>query len=166
MKFKLHLYGRIAAAAAILVLAGAGFLSAQDKGFGAGVIIGEPTGLGAKLWLSRDIALDFAAAWSLYRNDDEGKNDEGAFYVHADYLHHFFGAITVQSGRLVPYIGLGGKAAFSEDLYMGVRFPLGLTYMFRKAPVDIFVEISPSLIIFPGTAFDAGAGIGARYWFK
>jgi len=47
-----------------------------------------------------------------------------------------------------------------------VRFPLGLAYMFRKVPLDLFLELSPSLIIFPGTAFDAGAGLGIRYWFK
>ncbi len=158
--------GRLAAVMVVMIIAGAGTLAAQDSGMGAGVVLGEPTGLSAKLWLSKESAVDFAAAWSFYRSDDEGKNDEGALYLHADYLHHFFGVIDVREGKLVPYIGIGGKVAFSDDFYMGVRFPLGLAYMFRKVPLDLFLELSPSLIIFPGTAFDAGAGLGIRYWFK
>jgi hypothetical protein len=37
-------------------------ITAQDHGFGMGIILGEPTGISAKLWTSRDNAFDFAAA--------------------------------------------------------------------------------------------------------
>jgi hypothetical protein len=73
--------------------------------------------------------------------------------------------IDIKPGRLIPYVGVGGKTALSEDLYLGLRLPLGLIYLFDKAPVDIFIEIAPSVLLFPETNFDAGAGIGVRYWF-
>jgi hypothetical protein len=157
---------RAALIAAVVFFMGISSLTAQDKGFGAGVIIGEPTGIGAKLWLTKDRALDFAAAWSFVRGGKDGKTDsEGAVYFHADYLHHLYGTIDVEQGRLVPYVGIGVKTVVSEDLYLGLRIPLGLTYMFDKAPVDIFIELAPSVLLFPETSFDAGAGIGVRYWF-
>lgn len=158
--------GRVAVVAMVLLVAGFGVVVAQDGGFGAGIILGEPTGLSAKLWMSRSSAFDFAAAWSFYRNSSDGRNDEGALYLHADYLHHFFGAIDVEQGKLVPYVGIGGKVVFAEDFYMGVRVPLGLTYMFAKVPLDVFLEISPAIALIPGTGFDVGGGIGVRYWFK
>ncbi|PJC57853.1 MAG: hypothetical protein CO025_11205, partial [Ignavibacteria bacterium CG_4_9_14_0_2_um_filter_37_13] len=34
-------------------------IAAQDHGFGLGLVVGEPTGLSAKLWTSRINAFDF-----------------------------------------------------------------------------------------------------------
>ena len=36
---------------------------------GAGIIVGEPTGLSFKHWMSRERAVDAAAAWSFSEND-------------------------------------------------------------------------------------------------
>jgi hypothetical protein len=38
---------------------------AQERNFGLGVIVGEPTGLSAKLWTSNTGALDFGLGWSI-----------------------------------------------------------------------------------------------------
>jgi hypothetical protein len=62
----------------ILVLVLSSSLLAQDKGFGLGIIIGEPTGVSGKLWLSGDNALDMAAAWSF--------KGSGAMLLQADYV--------------------------------------------------------------------------------
>lgn len=48
---------------------------------------------------------------------------------------------------------------------LGIRFPVGLTYMFDGAPVDIFLEAAPALDIVPGTSFDINGGLGFRYFF-
>ncbi len=50
---------------------------AQDRDFGLGVIIGEPTGISAKLWTSPINALDFGLGWS-YGGDRIG-NYEGTY---------------------------------------------------------------------------------------
>ena len=111
-------------------------ISAQDSGFGVGVIFGEPTGLSLKSWMSSKTAVDAAVAWSSL--DD-------FLYVHADFLVHNFDIIDVSDGQLPLYFGLD--------------------YMFGSAPLDIFVEIVPGLTILPGIDFDIDGGIGIRYWF-
>ena len=133
-------------------------LNAQQKDFGLGIILGEPTGVSGKLWTSSENAFDFAAAWSF--------QDDGHLLLQADYVWHIFRLIPVSSGRLPFYVGVGGRVVFADDPTIGVRVPLGLDYMFSNAPVDIFLELVPILDLAPSTDFDFGAGIGARYWFN
>jgi hypothetical protein len=131
---------------------------AQDRGFGLGIILGEPTGVSGKLWTSGTNAFDFAAAWSFSGN--------GNLLLQADYVWHIFRLIPVPEGKLPFYVGVGGRVVFSDDATIGVRVPLGLDYMFSNAPVDIFVELVPILNLAPSTDFDFNGGIGARYWFN
>ncbi len=42
---------------------------AQNNGFGGGVILGEPTGFSAKLWLDDNSAADFGFGYSFFPND-------------------------------------------------------------------------------------------------
>jgi len=133
-------------------------MNAQQKDFGLGIILGEPTGVSGKLWTSSENAFDFAAAWSF--------QDDGHLLLQADYVWHIFRLIPVSSGRLPFYVGIGGRVVFANKPTIGVRVPLGLDYMFSNAPVDIFLELVPILDLAPSTDFDFGAGIGARYWFN
>jgi len=132
-------------------------ITAQDKNFGLGIILGEPTGVSAKLWTGGDNAFDFAAAWSF--------KGDGHLLLQADYVWHIFNLIPISSGKLPFYVGVGGRVVLADDPLIGVRVPLGLDYMFADAPVDIFVELVPILDLAPETDFDFGGGIGARYWF-
>lgn len=131
---------------------------AQDHGFGLGIILGEPTGLSAKLWTGNANAFDFAAAWSF--------KGEGHLLLQADYVWHSFNLISVSSGKLPLYYGIGGRVILADDPLLGVRIPIGLNYLFASAPIDIFVEIVPILDLVPSTDFDLGGGIGARFWFN
>ena len=133
-------------------------LNAQQKNFGLGIILGEPTGVSGKLWTSSENAFDFAAAWSF--------SGDGNLLLQADYVWHIFRLIPVESGRLPFYVGVGAEVIFDDDPVIGVRVPLGLDYMFSNAPVDIFVEFVPILTLAPSTDFDFAGGIGARYWFN
>jgi len=132
-------------------------ISAQDHGFGMGVVFGEPTGISAKLWTSRDNAFDFAAAWSF--------QGDGNLLLQADYVWHFFNTFSVSPGKLPIYVGIGGRVILADDPNVGVRVPVGLDYLFADAPIDIFLEIVPILDLAPKTDFDLGGGIGVRYWF-
>jgi hypothetical protein len=131
-------------------------IEAQDHGLGAGIIVGEPTGLSAKSWLSEYDALDAGVAWSI---------SHGWFHLHADYLRHVFGLIPVEKGQLPLYFGLGARLGFGNDVIIGARVPLGVDYLFDGTPLDVFIEIVPGLAIIPDTKFDMGGGIGVRYWF-
>ena len=141
-----------------------------DDGFGVGIILGEPTGISIKKWISNDTAIDAAAAWSFSEN--------ASFQFHADYLVHNFVVLksAVPEGRLPVYVGIGGRIKLQNndnlnrrndhDALLGVRIPFGISYLFAKAPVDIFAEIVPVLDLIPGTDFDINGAIGARFYFR
>jgi hypothetical protein len=143
-------------AAAIILLTN--FSLSQTRGFGLGIVLGEPTGLSAKLWTGSSNAFDFAAAWSF--------KGDGHLLLQADYVWHTFDLIKVSSGRLPLYYGIGGRIILTDDPLLGIRIPLGLNYQFASAPVDIFAEIVPILDLIPSTDFDLGGGLGVRFWFN
>jgi len=141
-----------------------GSASAQNRKFGLGVILGEPTGLSAKLWIGKNTAIDGALAWSFGSFGTFGY--QSALYVHADYLFHNFNLIKVEKGRLPVYYGIGASVVLASDVGVGIRVPIGLEYIFANAPFDIFLEIVPMLAVVPGTSFGVNAGLGARYFFR
>ncbi len=134
-----------------------GSLWAQDKGSGLGLIVGEPTGISGKFWNGATTAFDLALAWSL-RNDDR-------VVIHGDYLWHDFSLISIRRGKLPIYYGIGAVLGLNDDVTLGLRVPIGITYLFPKAPVDIFFELSPGLRLVPATRFRIGAALGARYYW-
>ena len=126
-----------------------------QKNFGIGVILGEPTGLSAKLYTGGSNAFDFAAAWSF--------KGDGHLLLQADYVWHSW-LTQASSGKLALYYGIGGRVIFQNDPRFGVRIPIGLDYQFTTAPIDIFVELVPILDFVPSTNFNLGGGIGVRFW--
>lgn len=156
---------RVLLAGLLACALGLGSVSAQQAGttnsFGVGIILGEPTGVSAKLWLDRTSALDLAAGWNL-REDN--------FYVHMDYLFHFYRIVLDGGARLPFYAGLGPKfdIDFQGDdtsLTAGLRVPVGFSYLFGGAPLDVFLEIAPTVLLYPSTDIDFGGGIGIRFYF-
>jgi len=144
----------------VLVVLGSGTVYADNGKFGLGVIIGEPTGICGKLWLSETTAIDGAVAWSTDKN--------AKFQIHGDFLIHKFNVIKVDKGRLPLYYGIGGRIKIREsdhDDNIGVRFPVGLEYLFANIPLDLFVEIVPILDIAPNTDLEFNGAIGIRYFF-
>ena len=136
-------------------------LSAHAQGktndLGAGIILGEPTGITAKWWNSNDRAIDLAVAWSTGRND--------RFNLHGDYLIHRYDLISVDAGKLPIYYGIGARMGFGDEVDLGVRIPVGIAYEFPNDPFELFFEIVPVLNLYPGTDFDANGGFGVRYYF-
>lgn len=132
---------------------------ADGGSFGAGIIVGEPTGISLKYQMNETNAIDGAVAWSL-----SGSND---LHLHGDYLYHWYDVITVSKGRLPLYSGFGLRLVFREDRdnRIGIRIPVGLAYLFDGAPFDAFVEAVPVLDLAPDTDFDLDGAIGARFWF-
>lgn len=131
---------------------------ANAGNFGLGVVVGDPTGISGKLWTSKTTALDGAAAWSLGRH--------ARFQFQLDYVYHNFSAIKVQEGRFPIYYGFGARIKSEEhETGLGVRVPVGLDYIFAKAPVDIFLEIAPAVTLVPDTTADFDIGLGVRFFF-
>jgi hypothetical protein len=134
--------------------------SRAQQGMGVGIFVGEPSGLSTKTWLSHTTAFDAAAAWSM--------EDGGYFHVHGDYLLHNFNVFPVGKGALPLYYGVGGRILNRTNniLNVGVRLPVGLEYLFQRAPFDIFLEVVPVLDFTPESTVDVNASIGTRYFFQ
>ena len=136
-----------------------------DKKFGLGIIVGEPTGISGKLWTGPRTAMDGAIAWSTGTHSNVN--------LHFDYLMHDFNVLNVSEKYFVLYYGIGTRFKFTSDhnsnnnndTIIGVRIPLGITYLFPTSPFDIFVEIVPLLDVIPDTEFEMNAGLGVRYYF-
>jgi Protein of unknown function (DUF3996) len=151
----------LASLTALLVVTAVGTASAQEKNVGLGFIIGEPTGIDIKFNLNKVHALEFALAWSL--------SDDNDLHIQGDYLWHKYDVIKLDSSDELPlFFGIGGRIIIREDDIddtVGVRFPVGLDYIFANYPFDIFVEIVPILDLAPDTDFDLEGALGARFWF-
>lgn len=146
----------------------------NSRGFGLGIVLGEPTGLSAKLWLSGENALDFGLSFSF---DDY-------LLLFSDYLFHFNGALGRSSAfvsQLTPYVGVGGVLAFAnsghydkdrhffrrtrDSVGFGVRIPVGIEWLAPRVPLGVFIELVPGLSLVPATSGFIEGGIGIRYYF-
>ncbi len=145
---------------------------AGEKGFGVGMIVGEPTGVTVKKWLTGSSAIVVSGAYS-FGGDDELR-------IQADYLMHNFKLLR----ELVPrsarsrfslYYGIGARMridditegkVFDDDVDLGIRFPLGIGYRFREAPLGVFLEFVPVLDVSPDSEWIWRSAFGVRYYFK
>ncbi|MFC1585043.1 hypothetical protein ACFL5V_05815 [Fibrobacterota bacterium] len=117
-----------------------------------------PTGISGKLWLDSRNAIDGALTFRVSDN-------ASSLYFHTDYLRHTFGKIEVQGGRLPLYWGFGGKFQFQQnDFLMGVRIPLGVSYIYGESLFDMFFELVPFLNIIPDPEFSFTGAVGFRLY--
>ena len=132
----------------------------QDKGFGIGVMIGEPTGLSAKYWLNDVNALDFGLAYSFVRKNS-------AVSLHADYLYHAFDIIK-SNYRIPIYYGFGARLRLvsGDDNALGARGVIGVAWLSDRAPFDVFLEVVPVFNLFPSTSLNLDAAIGTRFYLN
>ena len=145
-----------------LILCSLQHAHAQQGGFGLGIILGAPTGISAKFWLSEHTAVDMAAAWAFRSTRRQVKSE---IQFHANYLSHNFELFPVRKGKLPLYYGIGGRVNLGYDTRLSAPIPVGLNYLFHNAPLDIFWEIVPMLDLIPATEFKLDAAVGMRFWF-
>jgi hypothetical protein len=83
-----------------------------------------------------------------------------------DYLWHAFEAIH-SNERFPIYYGIGGRintgAGYNSSI--AVRGVIGIAWMPRETPIDIFFELVPSLQLTSSAGLAIDAGLGARYFF-
>ncbi len=130
---------------------------AKEKSFGLGIILGEPTGVSLKKWTGSSTAIDGAAAWSF--------TGGGSLHIHVDYLIHNSSLFDVKKGKLLFYYGPGGRLKTEAEVRVGFRIPVGLSYEIEDTPLDVFLEIAPTLDLVPNTQFWITGGVGIRYFF-
>jgi len=148
---------------------------AQPAGpFGLGVIIGGPTGVTGKYWISGNNAIDMHIGL-----DGIGRGGGGGFY--ADYLWHF-NLTSTGAFDLPLYIGPGLGIVIDDDdeycnrfgdcrreddaaVWLAIRAPLGIAFLFKSFPGELFLELPFSLNLVPAVFFDIDVAIGFRFYF-
>ena len=138
---------------------------AADKGtFGIGLILGEPTGISAKLYLKDDQAVQAGVGFAFIGD---------GLHLHVDYVFHPWILQSADTFVLPVYIGPGvriinrEKGRDDQQLAIGVRAVAGLLFDFKAVPLDVFVEVA-GLVEFEfddGPGLDINASAGARYYF-
>jgi hypothetical protein len=163
-----------------LLAAVAGSAKATEVGygrkFGLGFVIGDPTGLTAKLWIAPTNALDFGLGfWGYGVNNrcfDNGTcpnrgYSNGTFNM--DYLWQ--SNIVRGQAQLDWHVGAGGRVIWAGNctgdcFALAARAPLGLDLMFNNPGfLEVFFEIAPSFIVVPGFWFEIEGGLGVRFYF-
>jgi hypothetical protein len=144
---------------ALGIVAAAHFTSAaQEHRIGAGVMLGEPTGPSIKYFLNEHHAIGGGIGWSFAGNNN--------IHIHSDYLWHNYELLRdLGEDRVAVYYGIGGRVKFGGDTRVGLRGPLGISYMLENIPIDVFAEVGPVLDFTPGLRLGLTAAVGARFWF-
>lgn len=141
--------------------------AAEEKGvLGAGLILGEPTGVSMKYYLGNDTAVDAAVGGAFI-----GKGIQ----VHADFLWHPWVLEQKPSFSLPAYFGIGvrvldrnGGGGDQDHVRIGARGVAGVLFDFTEVPLDVFLEVAGVADYrTKGDRFglDINLGAGVRYYF-
>lgn len=131
---------------------------AQDRTFGIGGIIGDPDGVSLKAWLSESTAIAGAVSFDL------GENYSWVS-VHADFLKQNT-VVTWEEALLQTHFG-GGVRIVSGDFqdYIALRAPIGVDVNAIDAPMEVFMEVVPTVDVDPEFYFYFSGAMGFRYYF-
>lgn len=140
---------------------------AANKGtFGVGLILGEPTGISAKLYLQDDQALQAGVGFAFIGD---------GLHLHVDYVFHPWILQSRDSFVLPVYVGPGVRVINYERgrdntvFTLGLRAVGGLLFDLKTVPLDVFVEVAGVLEFGfsggEGFGLTLNAAAGARYYF-
>src|SRR5262249_46966486 len=136
-------------------------------------------GLTGKVFLAPSHAIDFGIGdlYEGYYVDRVG----GGLHIYADYLWHPFVLAKTEPFELPFYVGVGGRfwdfdyacdprGVCANASLFGIRVPVGIAFDFNNVPLDIFVQIVPTLDFYRdfvgrNAYFDFDFTVGIRYWF-
>lgn len=150
-------------------------LYAQTEGVGVGASIGvtngapaydrNPIGFNAKGWISDRQAVTGMTSFFI---GGTVASAQSYWVLQGDYLFHDFNQLDVGEGYLALYLGAGGQVTIFEDTpnQLALRAPLGVNYLLGSAPIDVFVEVAPSLRVTDPASLRFDGAIGFRYFLS
>jgi hypothetical protein len=145
------------------------------RNFGLGFVLGDPTGIVGKYWVSKTNALDFGVGfygYALGTCTDNNPCNAGYqnFSFWLDYLWQS-NLVKAPAVQLDWHIGAGGRAIVwggggRDHVLVGGRMPVGLDLMFTNPNfVEIYFELAPAIYIDPALSLNIEVGLGVRFYF-
>ncbi|HEY1101747.1 MAG TPA: DUF3996 domain-containing protein [Myxococcota bacterium] len=149
----------------------------SGSGIGVGLQIGSPSAITIKFagLQQSGFVLGVGAGFGF------GDRFSSSLWLHGDYLFTLLTLIDSQV-NLTFYGGPGIYAQFFGNGYgygyrgnpyyagvdflgFGLRLPFGLSMSFDAAPLEIYLELDPTLSVFPYVGFGVGGSLGFRFHF-
>jgi hypothetical protein len=152
--------------------------SPGGRRLGIGVGVGWPSGLDATVMLrpTHAVRIDVGAFSGLAYS-------EPSLSLSAAWLWHPATIASAPAFQLHTHVGLGAGVVVlplpdkrttlpaalyyrgRTQLWTSLRVPLGVNLALEHAPVDVFFDVVPTALVFPGAALGADVACGARLWF-
>lgn len=133
---------------------------AQTKGFGTGLMFGEPFGVQFKRWVDEEVAIEAAFAYSVATKDNR-------LTILVDYVWHKMDYIKAKE-KFHGFYGLGilSSVRTDETATHGIRAKGGLIWIPNKrVPMDFFIEAAPVVVFYPYFGGLLNVAAGTRYFF-
>lgn len=124
---------------------------------GGVVVARDGDGPSLKYWLNSRDAMAFSLHWDL-------GEDKNVLRARWDYLVHSFDRLEVEGGKMPLYAGLGVMAWFGDGKALGVRFPLGASYIYNENVLDVFFEVAPYFFLTPSVQTSLSGSMGIRFF--
>ncbi len=130
---------------------------AQSHGLGLGLMIGEPTGISCKGWVTNSGAIQLDIGYSsLSSTQGTALSAEYVWHSHVFRSHEYFPL----------FYGLGGIFGVSSGTnIMGARGILGIAWWPHRSSLDVFFQLVPTYYFKPASQFEFDFGFGVRYFF-
>lgn len=152
-----------------------------NKTFGLGLELGVPSGITGKYFVGPSTAIDFGLGY-IYGQYYYGDG----VHLYGDFLWHPKSLVSAEAFELPFYVGVGlrywqfdfcdrNRLCGYDGSAVGVRVPIGISFDFNNTPLDIFIQLVPTVDLPNGTYYDrygdrVHLGIdfsaGIRFYFK
>lgn len=143
--------------------------------FGLGLLLGSRTGLTAKVWAKRRHSLSLDVGSTNFTNSISFAL---SYHLHVKLFRSAEKGLSAQL-----YFGIGGRARLlfrtqqvdpddpeSDSLVnttavIGLRVPIGLSFLVRGFPIEVFIEAAPAVDLWTAFGVDLEGLAGARIYF-
>ena len=146
----------------------------DTPGFGLGIILGEPAGVGVRYWFSSELSGQLWLGGTWWHRGAQLSTD--LMYAVRDF-------VPLQTSDVQLDLSFGAGAAlgvWTDVIYcfprpstycetrnrfaLALRGPVTTSLFFSAVPLELFVELAPSLLLQPHVGFKLDAGLGLRYY--
>lgn len=139
-----------------LLLVSSMYAASRDlKHMSIGIFLGAPTGFSIGFSMNNSHVINGIVGWSFDKNP--------SFYLTTDYTYRW--NMDMRSGQLFLYAGIGGYIKLLQDIDLGLRVPVGVSYFTPTIPLEIFFELAPGMKLIPTTSPFLNGGLGIRWRF-